>query len=417
VATPSAPPRSTGLRGIGLLVVGLTLAAFCLRTAMGSVPPILGGIRDEFGLSATTAGVLVSLPVLGLAAGAPLGVPLGRRIGDVGGLAVCMLAIAAGSLLRAAPSPAALFAGTVLAAVATGVAGVLVPAIAKRLNPRRAGTLTGVYTALLVTGTATSSGLAVPIAQAFGDEVQPALAVWALPPLVAGLLIGLRRGAASTGAGPEAAHVRGWILRDRVAWQVTAFLTLETIVFYSLFSWLPSIGQSEGISEATAGAALGLFAVVGIPMSLAVPALADRRPEQDAIAAVLSVVTLGGLAGLLAAPEAFVTWAIVLGVAQGGAFGLALTLLVLRAPDAPSAADLSGMAQTGAYVTAALVALLLGVIHDLTGSWTPAVVVVIAATAGQLVAGLFAGRDQFVTPPHQKERTMPDGPDIAAHAH
>src|SRR4051794_12976050 len=100
---------------MGLLLAGLVAASLCLRTAMGSVPPILAGIRGEFGLSTTAAGVLVSLPVLCLAVGAPVGPALGRRVGDVGGLAVCMLGIAAGLALRAAPSAAALYAGTILA--------------------------------------------------------------------------------------------------------------------------------------------------------------------------------------------------------------------------------------------------------------------------------------------------------------
>ena len=408
MSAPSALPRRAGtsLRELCVLLAGLALAAFCLRTAMGSVPPILAGIRTEFGLSTTAAGVLVSLPVLCLAVGAPLGPALGRRLGDVGGLAACMAILAAGSLLRAAPSPAALFAGTILASVATGVAGVLVPAIAKRLKPERAGTLTGVYTALLVTGTSASSGLAVPIADAFGGEVRPALAVWALPPLVAGLVLGVRRaGLAAYAVAVETPRVRGWIWRDPVARHVTAFLTLETFVFYGLFSWLPSIAQSHGVSDATAGAALGLFSVVGIPMSIVVPTLADRWRNQSAMAVGLSTVTVAGLIGLLLSPaEAFVLWAVVLGIAQGGAFGLALTLLVVRAPDSPSAAELAGMAQTAAYVLAASGALALGVLHDATGSWTPAVVAVLAATLGQLGFGITAGRDRFVVPPHTPRR-------------
>jgi CP family cyanate transporter-like MFS transporter len=405
---------------MGLLLVGLTVAAFCLRTAMGSIPPVLADIRVEWGLSTTVAGVLVSLPVLCLAVGAPLGPALARRMGDIGGLSVCMIALAAGCVLRAAPGAPALFIGTILASAATGVAGVLVPAIAKRLNPERAGTLTGIYTMLLVTGTSAASGLAVPIVDAFGGDVRPGLAVWALPALVAGLLLGLRRGASGPrGDERRESHARGWIWRDPVARAVTAFLTLETIIFYSLFSWLPSIAQSHGVSAATAGAALGLFSVVGIPMSVIVPTLADRWRNQGAMAVTLSAATIAGLIGLLATPaEPFVVWAIVLGAAQGGAFGLALTLLVVRAPDGPSAAELAGMAQTTAYLVAATAALLLGVLHDATGSWTGAVIVILAATIGQLFFGIAAGRDRFVVPPTPTTGgDSPHGPDSPQRPH
>jgi CP family cyanate transporter-like MFS transporter len=410
VSAPRAAPHRAGSLGRPLILfAGLLLAALSLRTAMGSVPPILSGIRDEFALTATTAGVLVSLPLLCLGFGAPLGPALGRRLGDVGGLAACMIALAVGALLRAGPGPAALFAGTVVASVATGIAGVLVPAIAKRLRPDLAGTLTGIYTMLLVTGTALSAGLAVPIADAFGGEVRPALAVWALPALAAGLLLGMRRTSAPR-ADLDAPRVQGWIWRDTVARQVTAFLTQETVVFYSLFSWLPSVAQSYGVSPATAGAALGLFSLVGIPMSLAVPALADRRRTQGGMAAVLSVISICGLFGLLVSTgDGFLVWTIVLGIAQGGAFGLALALLALRAPDGPTAAELSGMAQTTAYLVAAAAALLLGVLHDATGSWTPVLLVIVAVCAGQLLTGLVAGRDRSVVPPHPAPERSPTG--------
>jgi CP family cyanate transporter-like MFS transporter len=401
---------------MGLLLAGLAVAAFCLRTSMGSVPPILADIRDQFGLSTATAGVLLSMPIIGLGVGAPFGTALGRRLGDVGGLAASMLVLAAGCMLRAAPGSAALFAGTAVASAATGAAGVLVPAIAKRLNPERAGTLTGVYTALLIIGTSASSALSVPIVHGLDHDVRPALAIWALPALVAGVLLGLRRASAARRPDAPAAAPRGrWVWRDRIAWYVTGFLTFETIIFYSLFSWLPSIAHSHGVSATTAGAALSLFSLVGIPMSMFVPALADRRPNQGPMAVALSVVTIGGLIALLVSPGLFVVWAIVLGIAQGGAFGLALTLLVVRAPDGPSAAELAGMATSIAYFVAAGVSLLLGVLHDLTGSWNGAVLVVIAATVAQAVIGIAAGRHRFVTPP--TGGTSPHGPDSAPRAH
>jgi CP family cyanate transporter-like MFS transporter len=85
-----------------------------------------------------------------------------------------------------------------------------------------------------------------------------------------------------------------------------------------------------------------------------------------------------------------------LGIGQGGAFSLALSLLVLRAPDAHVAAHLSGMAQGVGYTVAAC------------GRWQPASSTMwpdwapvgwlfggIAATA--LAAGLLAGRKLLVS--------------------
>ncbi len=54
--------------------------------------------------------------------------------------------------------------------------------------------------------------------------------------------------------------------------------------------------------------------------------------------------------------------------------------------------------QTVGYVIAALAPFAIGAIHDVTGSWTPALIVLLALLVPQLIAGLAAGRDRLVTP-------------------
>ncbi len=372
---------------------------------MGSAPPLLGGIRTRFGLSTSAAGALLSLPILGLGLGAPFGPPVAQRMGYLRGLSASLVVLAAGCAIRAIPSTSALFAGTAIAAGATGIAGVLLPPVVKRLTPTRAGGMTGLYTVLLVLGTATASGLAIPVARAFGGSPSIPLAMWALPALMGAAFL-YSRPKIPDGA-PRArpiVPVRRWIWRDATAWQVTGFFALETVLFYSLFSWLPSIGESRGVTPGTAALGVSLFSLAGMPMSLLVPAAADRRSNQSGFAAVLSIITMLGLTGLLLAPgHQFVLWTCILGFAQGGAFGLALTLQVIRAPDDSAATHLAGMAQMVAYLVGAGAAVCLGVLHDLAGSWDQAVVAVLFVAVGQLVFGLAAGRDRMVAAPAQPQ--------------
>ena len=73
-------------------------------------------------------------------------------------------------------------------------------------------------------------------------------------------------------------------------------------------------------------------------------------------------VALGGMllpGGLLVA-----LWVSLLGFIMGGTFGLALTLLVLRAPDTESASQLSGMSQSVGYFVAAIGPPVFGYLHD-----------------------------------------------------
>jgi CP family cyanate transporter-like MFS transporter len=73
-------------------------------------------------------------------------------------------------------------------------------------------------------------------------------------------------------------------------------------------------------------------------------------------------------------------------------FALALTLIVLRSPDAHVAANLSSMAQGVGYTIASMGPLAVGLVHDMSGGWANVgwvfAVIGVLATA----AGLGAGR-------------------------
>jgi CP family cyanate transporter-like MFS transporter len=67
------------------------------------------------------------------------------------------------------------------------------------------------------------------------------------------------------------------------------------------------------------------------------------------------------------------------GLGQGGLFSVVMTVIILRSPDARTAAGLSGMAQGIGYVFAASGPLLVGLIRSSAGSFAP---------VGLLFAGL-----------------------------
>ncbi|WP_207021103.1 hypothetical protein [Staphylococcus simulans] len=63
--------------------------------------------------------------------------------------------------------------------------------------------------------------------------------------------------------------------------------------------------------------------------------------------------------------------------ASGIAFGLVNTFFSLRTKDGITAAKLSGMVQAIGYSFASLGPLLFGVLHDISGSWTPSLIVLL----------------------------------------
>ncbi len=383
------------MRRASLLAAGLVLTGFNLRIAVASVPPLLKDLERHPGLSPTIAGLLTSLPVLCFGLGALAAAPLARRLGGEAALLVALVPICAGSLLRAAGSTGALFTGTVLAGAGVAIGNVLVPAVIKGRFPARVGPLMGAYTAVLGTGAAVAGGLAVPAERAFGW--QRSLAVWAAPAAVALIVLG---GALLRDNAP--ASVRGGVgdaralLRSRLAWQVTLFFALQSAIFYSGLTWLPSILRDHGFSPAAAGALNSVYALVGIPGSLLAPVLATRLRDQRSLVVAFSVLEPIAVAGLLLAPGAAAGWVPLFALGQGGSFALALTLIVLRSPDARRSAELSGMAQAIGYSIAAIGPLLVGVLHAAEGGWTAPLLFLIALAFPMILAGLGAGRDRLV---------------------
>lgn len=114
---------------------------------------------------------------------------------------------------------------------------------------------------------------------------------------------------------------------------------------------------------------------------------------------VLSVVAALGLTGVALAPGAAVVWMITIGLAQGGALGLALMLPMLRGADVHAVASLTAMALSIGYLVAAAGPWLVGLVHDLTGGWGAPVAVLVAITLAEIAIGLPATRSWRVGGP------------------
>ncbi|MFC4908848.1 CynX/NimT family MFS transporter [Actinomadura gamaensis] len=195
-------------------LAGLVLLTVNLRAAITGVAPVLGDLQDSLHLSGVEVSVLTTLPVLCLGLFASAAPVLARRIGAEAAIAVALVLITVGIALRAVPAQPALFGGTVLAGAGIAMGNVLMPAVIKRAFPSRVGSLTGLAMMLMAGSGAIAAGLAVPLDGAGGWRL--ALAVWAVPSLIAVLVWGplalrsrrARRAAtlpAASPAGPAAA--------------------------------------------------------------------------------------------------------------------------------------------------------------------------------------------------------------------
>src|SRR6516225_5563789 len=343
---------------IALLVVAVAAAGFNLRTAITSLPPLFPDMQTELHLSSAELSLLAATPVICFGVVSAFAAWLNRRYGEEMNLLVALILLTAGLLLRGLLPRAMLFPGTALAASAIAVLNVLLSSMAKRRWPERAGLLIGIYLTMLSVGAILSSLLSVPLYRSSGDSVRLALGVWAAPAAVAVLLwlpqLGYRHArtvpAAGGGTAPAPARAGVKVYRYALTWQVTAFMGLQSLLYYAALSWLPTIFQDRGASAITAGNLLALMGVGNLATSLVVPSL---------------IGTAAGLAGCLWAPLGMAPfWVLVLGVSQGSCLGLAIFFMMARAPDASVAASLSAFAQSVGYLVASVGPLMVGLLHS-----------------------------------------------------
>jgi CP family cyanate transporter-like MFS transporter len=396
---------------IALLVVAVAAAGLNLRTAITSLPPIFPDLQTSLGLSSAALSLLAATPVICFGVVSAFTAWLNRRYGEEMILLVALILLTTGLLLRGVAPGVMLFPGTALAASAIAVLNVLLSSMAKRRWPERAGLLLGIYLTTLSAGAILSSLLSVPLYRSSGGSVRLALGVWAAPAALAVLLwlpqLRYRTGPVpatadgTTVSGPPQAGVK--VYRYALAWQVTAFMGLQSLLYYAALSWLPTIFQDRGDSAVTAGNLLALMGVGNLVTSLIVPVLAHRRPSQRALVVPSLIGTAAGLAGSLWAPLGSAPfWVLVLGVSQGACLGLAIFFMMARAPDAGAAASLSAFSQSVGYLVASIGPLMVGLLHSATGSWNIPVTLLLVLCAAELATGVLAGRPLVlpaVTPP------------------
>ena len=394
--TDAAPARSRARRL--LLGASVVLIAFNLRPVFSSLSVVLPDIVAATGLSAAGASALTTLPVICLGLFAMPAPAWGRRLGLERALLACMVAITLGTALRGSGHVPLLFVASALAGMGIAVSNVLLSGLVKRDFADRSSLMMGLYTMAVCGGAASGAGLTVPLQHAIGAQWAGALALWALPALVAPLLRAPPALAAGGPAGAVAQARPPSLWRDPLAWQVTLFMGLQSALAYAVMGWMAPILRERGLAAATAGYVVSVSVLTQLAICLVLPALAARWRDQVALAVGLSVLTLAAMLACMFAPLGGIwVWAVALGIAQGGTFSLGLTLIVMRSPDARTAAQLSGMAQgVGYLVAAACGPLLVGLLRAWTGSFHASAVLFVVIGIALVAAAFGAGRARFV---------------------
>ncbi|GGE32647.1 MFS transporter [Pullulanibacillus camelliae] len=388
--------RNTSRVGIFIMIIGILLVGANLRAPITGLSPLIDDIRSDTGIGNAVAGMLTTLPLLAFAVFSLTAPKIARRVGIEKTLFAGLLLIALGLIIRFFAPVWLLFVGTVFVGIGIAMGNVLLPGLIKREFPKNVGLMTGAYAVTMNGVAAFASGISVPLSDGLGLGWHGTLAIWVILTFAA-LLAWLPQLRLRHQPDVSTVHNGKGIWSSGLAWKVALFMGLQSLVFYVVIAWLPSILQSQGFSESTSGWLLSFMQFISLPTSFIIPILAGRFAGQRGIVTIIEACFAASFIGLLVGQ----TWVVVIsvllfGFAGGGSFSLATMFFVLRTRSSHEAAELSGMSQSIGYLLAAVGPTLFGLIHDFTANWTAPLILLVVIAVLLWIVGIGAGRNTYI---------------------
>jgi len=378
-----------------LLVLALVLLAVNLRTTVASLPPLLGAIERDLGLSGAAAGLLTALPVLCMALFAPVAHRLAHRFGrEVTALGSVALVAVGNGLRIGGAEVLVLFAATFVAGLGVAISGVVLPGLIKELFPGRTGAMTGAYSVAMMLGAAGSAAASVPLQDLLGSW-QASLAAWLIPAAL-GAAVWLAVTVRVNELEPdEESHPGRLPWRSQAAWLLTAFFSLQASLAYAFLGWLAPAYEARGWSAAAAGGLLAVHNLAQLASALVLPALTDRLRDRRPVLVCAVSVTVLGCAWVFVLPDAL-PWvaAAIVGLGLGGGFTLALVLVVDYGANPAASSRLVAMVFLVGYTTAAISPVAVGALRDATGGFTAAFGLLTAMAVLQALIGTRLGPER-----------------------
>jgi len=344
-----------------------------LRAPITSVAPILQQIRSDLNISASTAALLTSIPVLCFGVMTPLASALIRFLGIDKAVFASLLAVAFGSLLRSCGGTPLMLGGTVIIGAALTVGNIVCLMIIARDFYSHIHLVTGLYVIAMSIGSMSTSAFTAPLSLLVGWRT--AIAVWTILPLIATLLwaiVVLRQKSANKIApAKETATNTGNVIHNPLVWLLTLAFIAHLVLFYSLTAWLPTYYmQTQGMSETAAGYVESAYQSTAFIGAFGVPLLASfKRISNSCILLSVSVIWFLTPLGFYYFPELWPAWVVISGFSQGGGFSIIFSILMGAAKDLNENRSMSSFVQGAGYTLAAGGPLFIGYLHESFASW------------------------------------------------
>ena len=361
-----------------LFIPGIIMLGIVLRTPFTTLPTVLSDIAAGLGVDVSSLGLLTSLPLLTFALFSPFAIQFAKKLGIERLFFLVLIAITIGSAIRIINLPL-LYLGTILIGAGIAFLNVLLPSLI----------LTTLYITSMGMSTAIASSVAVPITKATSWQglvnILTALCALALVIWIPNLRYNhhLKKTATTESSSK-------WYT-NKYVWAIMIFGGLQSLLFYTSMTWLPTMAVQAGLSKVESGLLASVFTLISLPFSLTIPSLTTRLSDRNRHLMLTIVVGAGilGVAMLLIPTSNFFYWLVLnalIGSSVSSLFPYLMVAFSMKSSTPEKTAQLSGLAQTGGYVFAAFGPILFGYSKSLFHSWTPAILMLLVLTIIMAIA-------------------------------
>lgn len=379
-----------------LLILGIVLISINLRTSIASVGPLIPFIREDLVISNGLAGFLTTLSLLTFAVFSLFAPSIGKKLGHGRAIFVGILLLAIGVVVRVLGGIELLYIGTALTGVGIVIANVLMIPFFKAKLPEKIGLMTAILSTGMSLFAAVASGISVPLAVDLGLGWRGSLASWVVL-MVLALVVWIPQLSTKKSAYQGDLLRAKNVWKSRLAWQVTLFMGAQSVMYFTMVTWLPDMLIARGMSPVNAGIALSYMQLISLIGTFFIPNLLIKLKEQSNVILSVGLGYLIGYSALFIQNELVVYGALtIIGIGSGASLSIAYTLISLRSAEDLTTAKLSGMVQSAGYILAALGPLIFGISLDLFDDWNILIWFLLIMSIQFIAFGLPAGRNRKI---------------------
>ena len=393
------------------LLIAIIFISFNLRAPITSIGSLAGLIHDELHVTNGFIGFVTTLPLLAFSFCSPFVFKISDKFGMGVTIAGSILATILGGTIRSFTGIIGLVVGTALIGIGIAIGNVLIPSIVKLKFPNKIGMLTSLYITFQGLFAAIGAGISYPLAVNYQLGWKYSLFIWVIVATIALFMwipqIGIKIDSPNNfSTDPHKNELDSvlnenpsnslrlnslTLLKSPLAWAITIFMGAQSLCFYSITAWLPSILITKGLTAEASGYMAFWYQLVGLPASFFIPIIATKINAKQVSIVVISCASyfLGIIALAISQSGFSIMIAMILTSTGGGAtFAWVVLMIGLKSKHAQEVAQLSGMSQSFGYLLAAIGPTLAGVLYDVSGTWTLTIGFLLIVVAVMLTAGL-----------------------------